>query len=57
MRGIKNHEGYHDPTACVAIRRCEFGRRREKSRIEKRHRLMYKVEESPGFPRIIDGTP
>lgn len=56
MKGMKNHEGYHDPTACAAIRRCRRVTGSKLSR-RKRHRLMYKVEESPGFPRIIDGTP
>lgn len=51
MKGMRNHEWYHDPTAGVAIRRCGFERRREKSR-----RLTYKVGESPRFPHVAAGS-
>lgn len=42
---MKNHEGYHDPTAGKAIRRTH--RRRKTS--AKVRRLTYRIGELPGF--------
>ena len=42
---MKNHEGYHDPTAGKAIRRAH--RRRKTS--AKVRRLTYRIGELPGF--------
>lgn len=39
MKSNKNHEGYHDPTACEAIRRAERQRRRKK----RSSRLVYRI--------------
>lgn len=45
---MKNHEGYHDPTAGKAIRRAD--RVRQRGRGASFHRpLMYKVGDLPGF--------
>ena len=46
---MKNHEGYHDPTAGKAIRRAH--RRRKTS--SKVSRLTYRIGEVPGFPVIL----
>ncbi len=45
----RNHEGYHDPTACRAIRRADRGRRRKK----KGH-LTYYLREAEGFQETIE---
>ena len=39
----RNHEGYHDPTACIAIRRAD---QRQK---EKTGHLMYLLKDAAGF--------
>lgn len=46
---MKNHEGYHDPTAGKAIRRAH---RRRRTRTKK-SRLTYLIGEMPGFPVIL----
>lgn len=38
----KNHEGYHDPTACKAIRRAD---RSKKKGVAKRDTLTYRLKE------------
>ena len=47
---MRNHEGYHDPTAGKAIRRVHRAKRRRKGS-EKRP-LTYLIGEVPGFPVI-----
>lgn len=46
---MKNHEGYHDPTAGKAIRRAH---RRKRTRTKKSG-LTYRIGELPGFPVIL----
>lgn len=48
---MKNHEGYHDPTAGEAIRRAHRAKRR--GRGSKTRPLTYKVGDLPGFPVIL----
>ncbi len=49
---MKNHEGYHDPTAGKAIRRAHRAKRR--GRGSALHRpLTYRIGELPGFPVIL----
>lgn len=48
---MKNHEGYHDPTAGKAIRRAHQAKRRGKSTISVP--LTYRLGELPGFPVIL----
>ena len=48
---MRNHEGYHDPTAGKAIRRVHRAKRR--SRGSKTRPLTYKVGDLPGFPVIL----
>lgn len=45
----RNHEGYHDPTACKAIRNAF--RKRRKPRLNG-PRLMYRLEEIRAFQRV-----
>lgn len=45
----KNHEGYHDPTACEAIRRAEKQRKKKKNS----SRLTYRIGEAKGFKAIF----
>ena len=49
---MKNHEGYHDPTAGKAIRRAHRAKRRERG-ASFRGPLMYRIGELPGFPVIL----
>ncbi|WP_455055469.1 hypothetical protein [Merdimonas faecis] len=49
---MKNHEGYHDPTAGKAIRRAHFARKRRRTSA-KLSRLTYRIGELPGFPVIL----
>ena len=46
---MKNHEGYHDPTAGKAIRRAH---RRKRSRTKKSGST-YRLGELPGFPVML----
>lgn len=46
---MKNHEGYHDPTAGKAIRRAH----RRKRTSAKLRPLTYRLGELPGFPVIL----
>ena len=46
---LKNHEGYHDPTAGKAIRRAS----RKRRGVVNRDPLTYKLSEVPGFPHRI----
>lgn len=46
---MKNHEGYHDPTAGKAIRRAHRKRRTR----SKMSRLTYRISELPGVPVIF----
>ena len=48
---MKNHEGYHDPTAGKAIRRAHRAKRRGKG--SKTRPLTCKVGDLPGFPVIL----
>lgn len=41
----RNHEGYHDPTACGAIRRADKRKRRGR----KRPAFALRLSEAPGF--------
>lgn len=45
---MKNHEGYHDPTAGKAIRRAHRSKRRRRG--GKTRPLTYLTGEVPGFP-------
>ena len=45
----KNHEGYHDPTACEAIRKAEKQRRKRKNS----GRLTCRIGETKGFKAIF----
>lgn len=49
---MKNHEGYHDPTAGKAIRRAHGAKRRGRSE-RNRHPLTYRIGDLPGFPMIL----
>lgn len=47
MKRDRNHEGYHDPTACGAVRRADRAKRR---RVEgKSQHLIYRLGELRGF--------
>ena len=48
---MKNHEGYHDPTAGKAIRRAHRAKRRGKG--SKTRPLTYLIGELPGLPVIL----
>ena len=48
---MKNHEGYHDPTAGKAIRRAHRAKRRCKG--SKTRPLTFRIGELPGFPVIL----
>ena len=49
---MKNHEGYHDPTAGKAIRRAH--RAKHRSGVSSFQRpLTYLIRELPGFPVIL----
>lgn len=49
---MKNHEGYHDPTAGKAIKRAHSARKRRRTSAKLR-RLTYRIGELPGFPVIL----
>lgn len=49
MASNRNHEGYHDPTACEAIRRADRNRRGGVSPPHKGKHLTYKMRETRGF--------
>lgn len=49
---MKNHEGYHDPTAGKAIRRAHRAKRRGRSE-RNGHPLTYRIGDLPGFPVIL----
>ena len=49
---MKNHEGYHDPTAGKAIRRAHRVKRRGRSE-RNGHPLTYRIGELPGFLVIL----
>lgn len=44
---MRNHEGYHDPTAAKAIRRF-----RKRKGVVKRDALTYRLDEVAGFRRL-----
>ena len=46
---MKNHEGYHDPTAGKAIRRA-YRRRKTSAKVR---RLTYRIGEVPAFRVIL----
>ena len=48
---MKNHEGYHDPTAGKAIRRAHRAKRRGKG--SKTRPLTYRIGELPGVLAIL----
>lgn len=48
---MKNHEGYHDPTAGKAIRRAY--RAKCRGRGSKTRPLTFRIGELPGFPVIL----
>lgn len=50
---MKNHEGYHDPTAGKAIRRADRSKRRKKG-VSNRGTLTYRMEELPGLKKIME---
>lgn len=45
----RNHEGYHDPTACFAIRRVDRGKNRVRRNIAT---LTYQLGEIPDFRKV-----
>lgn len=47
MDPMKNHEGYHDPTACGAVRNA--ARRTRRGKDEKSRPLTYKLREIRSF--------
>ena len=49
---MKNHEGYHDPTAGKAIRLAHRAKRRRRGERD-RQPLAYMIGEVPGFPVIL----
>ena len=49
----KNHEGYHDPTACEAIRKTGQKKNRKLRRRNKWNCLTYRLEEVPGFKQFM----
>ena len=49
---MKNHEGYHDPTAGKAIRRAHRAKRRGRGSVFHRP-LTYRIGDLPGFPVIL----
>lgn len=51
MRGNRNHEGYYDSTACIAIRRVDTLQKRKKA--PRVLYLTYKIEELPCFWKAI----
>lgn len=46
----KNHEGYHDPTACEAIRRT----RKRRNRGRKRAIMKFKIGETEAFCEAVN---
>ena len=48
MESNKNHEGYHDPTACEAVRRSH------RQQNNKSH-LRYRIGEVESFQKTIEG--
>lgn len=48
---VRNHEGYHDPTAGKAIRMA--ARRHKKGITKSTAVLTYKLREVPGFPHRV----
>ena len=48
---MKNHEGYHDPTAGKAIRRAHRSKHRRRG--NKTRPLTYLIGELQGFPMIL----
>ena len=55
MDPMKNHEGYHDPTAGRAIRNA--ARKDQRGRTEKSHRLTYRLEEIREFRTYTNRHP
>ncbi len=49
----RNHEGYHDPTACRAIKRVDRQRRRKTSRKAAESVLSYTLGELLCFQQIL----
>lgn len=49
MDPMKNHEGYHDPTACRAIQNVARKARRGKDEASHPQALTYKLEEIRAF--------
>ncbi len=49
----KNHEGYHDPTACEAVRRAHRGRRRARSGRPGAPSSGYMLKEARGFREAV----
>ncbi|MGN0263950.1 MAG: hypothetical protein ACI4DX_06130 [Oliverpabstia sp.] len=49
MISNRNHEGYHDPTACIAIRRAD---RRKNGVRRNTATLTYQMEEMQVFQRV-----
>lgn len=45
----RNHEGYHDPTACRAVMRADRGRRKRRKVF-----LSYQIKETKSFKKAID---
>ncbi len=46
----RNHEGYHDPTACEAVRRAH--RHKKESASRRTARTGYLLREVPGFQEV-----
>lgn len=50
MRSRRNHEGYWDPTARLALRRAAKRPRKPKGK----NRLMYPIREARGFLVVVE---
>lgn len=49
----KNHEGYHDPTACEAVRRAHRGRRQARPGRQRAPGSGYILKEARGFQEAV----
>ena len=51
-----NHEGYHDPTACRAVRRADRSKGRSTKPYKTRH-LTYQLKEIRSFRKAVEFLP
>ena len=50
---MKNHEGYHDPTAGKAIRRADRFKQKKLRQRKKIENLTYRLGEVPGLKELL----